>query len=454
MAGLDPANPTGTGIAKADSVRSNNPGEAGHDTADGQAVGMTPAADDLASRSAVAWLRTPIAVRERCHALLGLAAQDRLPHFELDAARLEDVANYVAAVTRANYPDLVIPYHSRWRHFETGSLDRWAAMASLLSKCDTAELVRIRIDLCTVSVLLDAGAGPAWTFHEPETGQRLARSEGLAIASFNAFRAGLFSGDPDRPLRVDADGLAVVSEAVLATAFQVSGSNPLVGLSGRAMLLRNLGSALRRQPDLFGREARLGRLFDFWQSHATDGALSATQILRTLLEAFASIWPGRLSLGGANLGDVWPHPMLHADGPGAGLVPFHKLSQWLCYSLVEVLEQSSIVVGGLDALTGLAEYRNGGMFIDLGVLRLRDPALAAVPLAAEHPLIVEWRALTVALLDRLAPMLRTRLGCSEADLPLARVLQGGTWDAGRKIARERRADGSPPLAVLSDGSIF
>jgi hypothetical protein len=39
-------------------------------------------------------------------------------------------------------------------------------------------------------------------------------------------------------------------------------------------------------------------------------------------------------------------------------------------------------------------------------------------------------------------------------LPLAKILQGGTWAAGRKIARERRADGSPPLRVVSDGTVF
>jgi hypothetical protein len=405
-------------------------------------------------RRIVAWLRTPQAVRERCHAVLRLAEQDRLAHFALDFARMDDVADYVAAVTRANYPDLAVPYHSRWRHFETGGVDRWGAMAPLLSACDAAEQARVRIDLCTVSVLLDAGAGPDWSFHEALTGQTLRRSEGLAVASLDAFRAGLFSGDPDRPLRVDANGLSRISEVVLADAFQVSAANKLVGLAGRAALLRNLGAALRRQPDLFGSGARLGNMFDVWQSYSAHGGLSAGQVLTTVLEAFASIWPGRLTLDRENLGDVWPHPMLHGEGPAAGLVPFHKLSQWLCYSLVEALEQSSIAVTGLDALTGLAEYRNGGLFIDLGVLRLRDPALATVPLAPDHPAIVEWRALTVALLDRLAPMLRARLGCSKAQLPLARVLQGGTWDAGRQIARERRADGSPPLAVISDGSIF
>lgn len=409
---------------------------------------------DHATRRVVAWLRSPEAVRKRCGVLLSLAEQDRLPHFVLDAARLDDVADYVAAVTRANYPDLAIPYHSRWRHFETGGIDRWAAMARQLADCDAAEHARMRIDLCTVSVLLDAGAGPDWIFYEHATGQRWGRSEGLALASLAAFRAGRFSSDPGRPLRVDAAGLSRVSDAALAEAFQVTPDNPLVGVTGRAALLRNLGNALRQQPVLFGREARVGRLFDFWQSSAAHGVLPAGQILRTLLQAFASIWPGRLALGGENLGDVWSHPSLNGDGPGAGLVPFHKLSQWLCYSLVEALEPSSIAIGGLHALTGLAEYRNGGLFIDLGVLRLRDPALASAPLAPGHAAVVEWRALTVALLDRLAPMVRARLGRTEDALPLACVLQGGTWDAGRKIARERRADGSPPLAVSSDGSIF
>jgi hypothetical protein len=136
------------------------------------------------------------------------------------------------------------------------------------------------------------------------------------------------------------------------------------------------------------------------------------------------------------------------------MVPFHKLSQWLSYSMIEVLEQASMPVAGLDALTGLAEYRNGGLFMDLGALRLRDPALAAEALEVHHPAVVEWRALTVALLDRLAPIVRDRLDVAAAEMPLACLLQGGTWDAGRKVARERRPGGAPPLVVISDGTVF
>jgi hypothetical protein len=401
----------------------------------------------------LAWLRSPEAVRQRCHALLELAEQDRLLHFRLDAARLDDAADFVARVTRENYPDLAIPYHSRWRHFEAGGVDRWAALAARLP-ADADEQARARIDLCTVSVLLDAGAGPAWSFREAETGQVLVRSEGLAAASVAAFRAGLFSAAPDLPLRVDAAGLARLTAPALARALQVTPGNPLVGLDGRAALLRELGTALRRQPHLFGTEGRPGRLFDLWRTQAGPRGVAARDMLVTLLQGLAAIWPDRPTLGGTALGDVWPHPRLAGDAPGSDLVPFHKLSQWLCYSLVEALEQSAVPVHGLAALTGLAEYRNGGLFLDTDVLRLRDPALAAASLPPAHPAVVEWRALTVALLDRLAPLVRARLGRSEADLPLARVLQGGTWDAGRRLARERRADGGPPLVVASDGSLF
>ncbi len=365
------------------------------------------------------------AVRERCNAMLALAEQDALPHFRLDATRLGHAADYVAAVISENYPDLSIPSHSRWRHFEASGIDRWGEMASSLPASDPVERARVRIELTVVSVLLDAGAGPAWQFREPETGQVLTRSEGLAVASLHAFRSGLFSSDPRHKLRADAVGLSRLTEQSLGAAFQVSCDYPLVGLSGRAALLRNLGAVL---------DGRLGGLLDEWRP-----PVSARDLLVTVLELLAPIWP-------RPLGDVWHHPSL-------GLVPFHKLSQWLCYSLVEVLEEAGLTVDDIDGLTGLAEYRNGGLFIDLGVLAPRDPAPRA-PLAVDHPAVVEWRALTVALLDRLAPMLRERLGRSAAELPLARLLQGGTWDAGRRIARERRPDGSPPLVVISDGTVF
>lgn len=406
--------------------------------------------------AAAAWLLTPEAVRSRAHAVLALAEADGLPYFALDLSRLDATAAYVADVVCAAYPDLRIPYHARWRHFAAGGVDRWPSLADELAPLGREEAARARVELCVVSVLLDAGAGPDWQYRERGTGLVLARSEGLAVASLHAFRAGLFAGDGRSP-RVDAAGLERVDADALGRAFQVGEANPMAGLDGRAALLRRLGAALRARPDLFGAEdARIGRLFDHLAAGST--SIAARDILIALLDGLGVAWPTRTVLAGRPLGDVWPHPGLGVDDGGppdaAGLVPFHKLSQWLAYSLVEVFEDAGIPVTGLDALTGLPEYRNGGLFLDMGVLRLRDPALAEAPLPPGHPAVVEWRALTVALLDRLASPLRARLGGDEASLPLARLLEGGTWAAGRRIAAERRPGGGPPLHITSDGTVF
>ena len=135
-------------------------------------------------------------------------------------------------------------------------------------------------------------------------------------------------------------------------------------------------------------------------------------------------------------------------------MPIHKLSQWLSYSLIEPLQWSGITVTDIDGLTGLAEYRNGGLFVDADVLRLRNPEEAIHPNPVDSELVVEWRALTVALLDEIAALIRKRSGLTIDEFPLARVLEGGTWAAGRRLAREKRADASSPIAIASDGTVF
>jgi hypothetical protein len=306
-----------------------------------------------------------------------------------------------------------------------------------------------------VSVLLDAGAGSAWRYRDPATGTEIGRSEGLALASLRMFEAGMFSADPADPLRADAERLAGLDAASLAAGFQADAANPLPGLDGRAALLVRFGRAVAGNPGVFARREapRPGGLFDFLVA-AWGERLPAPRILEALLVHLAEIWPGRLTLGGIGLGDTWRHPAVKRADATDGLIPFHKLSQWLAYSLIEPLQEAGIDVTDIDGLTGLAEYRNGGLFVDAGVIALRDPAAAARPNPVDAPLVVEWRALTVALLDRIAPLVRERLGVSEKEFPLARVLEGGTWAAGRRLARERRPDGGPPIRVASDGTVF
>ena len=143
---------------------------------------VQPDATDAARR-----LLSAGAVRERAHRLLAAGLEDRLDHFTVHTDRLDDCADAVVATIRANYPDLDIPFHARWRHFAAGGVDRWAAVAAAAPWPDDAAMARAAFDLAIVSVLLDAGAGSAWRYHEGRTGEIFTRSEGLAVASFDLF---------------------------------------------------------------------------------------------------------------------------------------------------------------------------------------------------------------------------------------------------------------------------
>ncbi|WP_334388251.1 URC4/urg3 family protein [Bradyrhizobium sp. AZCC 2262] len=395
------------------------------------------------------------AVRERAHRMLAIGLEDRLPSFRIDLGRMDDVVELVLETTRAAYPSFDVPFHSRWRHFFTYGIDRWADVASCFDWPDRAALARAEFDLAIVSVFLDAGAGPSWRYRDAKTRLTIGRSEGLGLASLGMFTGGAFSTAPHE-LRADADKLAALDVVELARGMQVRDDNPLVGLDGRADLLRRLGKLVASKPDIFGSHdtPRPGGLYDRLATLADGRKLPAPTILAELLQQLGPIWPSRLTLGGVALGDCWRHPAMTTADATSGLVPLHKLSQWLAYSLIEPLQRSGISVTDIDGLTGLAEYRNGGLFVDTGVLAFRDAGAAQQEHEVSSPLVVEWRALTVALLDRVADGLRHRLGRDATSMPLAKILEGGTWAAGRRLARERRPDASPPVKVISDGTVF
>jgi hypothetical protein len=388
-------------------------------------------AQDARGPHDLAYLRTPAAIRERAGQVLKFVEDGRSVWWQMDSNGLEQAVQATLAVTRRRFADpAAIPFHSRWRHFEAGGRDRWAALASRMAALPKDEVARRRIDLAVVSVLLDAGAGAAWSYLEHGTGETYARSEGLGVASFHMFASGAFSRDPKGdPLRVDAERLAALTPIDIAMGFQVKAHNPLVGLEGRADLLRRLGTVGLERP---------GVLFDVVQKDG--GTVKAASILAAVLDRLSPIWP-------LPMGDMWRHPAV-------GWVPFHKLSQWLSYSLAEPIESADLKVVELDALTGLPEYRNGGLLVDAGALRPKQSRLLTDTFKAGDEAIVEWRALTVALLDRIAGHVRLHLGLDAQRLPLVKVLEAGTWFAGRVLAAERRPGGGPPIAVESDGTVF
>jgi len=230
-------------------------------------------------------LLTATAVRSRAQMMLDVGLREGLTHFRIDLDRMEATADAVLAIIRKSYPSLEIPFHARWRHFVVDGVDRWGLQATPLSWPDRAARARAEFDLAIVSVLLDAGAGSAWRYRDALSGCEIGRSEGLALASLDMFANGAFSGHADDPLRVDADVLAGLTEAALARGFQVTATNPLLGLDGRADLLRRLGKLVAERKDVFGiaDTPRPGGLFDHLAAQAKNDTIEAPKILSEVL---------------------------------------------------------------------------------------------------------------------------------------------------------------------------
>ena len=403
-------------------------------------------------------LASPKIVRERAARIFERSSDDApASRLRIRMDKLEVATEYVVAEILRNYPTLQIPPHSRYEHLRAGGRDRIRELDDVIAELGPVERARAKTDLVIVAVLLDAGAGAQWSY--TEDGKSYARSEGLAVASYQMFRSGMFSSDAGHPCRVDANRLSKLTADDLRKGFQVSDSNPMVGLEGRAELLKKLGDSCRTQREFFGAAgdggaARPGYLVDYAFSQAKGDRVSAVTVLRALLHGLSGMWPPRAVVGGVAFGDVWHSPLLGDQPSFETLMPFHKLSQWLAYSLFEPFAEAGLVFYDERELTGLPEYRNGGLLLDLGVLELRDPADATRKHGPDSPLIIEWRALTIALLDRLAARVRGKLDKSESEMPLTQILQGGTWLAGRRIAAEKRPGATPPLDIESDGTVF
>ncbi|KAJ5360237.1 Protein of unknown function DUF1688 [Penicillium concentricum] len=436
-----------------------------------------------------AYLRSIHAVRERSNIVLEKAKRNQLNHFDVDMSKFEATASYVVSIIKRDYaPDYEnIPPHGRWQHFDVGGRPRInQLLQSWPSRIDAQERTRRLIDLFVVSVLLDAGAGNKWSYRSKESGKVFSRSEGLAVASLEMFKSGLFSSDPTEPCQVDGAGLKKVTAEVLAKGMQHSEQNPLAGIEGRTGLLVRLSDALNNQ-DFFGVDARPGNMLDYLLGHPSTLASSVpivpiTTLWSVLMDGLSPIWPpSRTQIDGVSIGDAWKCSNLPQSPPGQqweSIVPFHKLTQWLCYSIMVPMSKLMLIhFAGSDLLTGLPEYRNGGLLIDLGLLSLKpddmqrgidaykenaqikgQPNVEVAPLfCADDDVIVEWRAVTVGFLDDLLEEVNSQLGLkgSEDQLSLAQMLEAGTWKGGREIAEVSRPNTKePPIMIRSDGTVF
>ncbi|KAH8163795.1 hypothetical protein CIB48_g4475 [Xylaria polymorpha] len=347
--------------------------------------------------------------------------------------------------------------------------------------------------------------------------------------------AGIFSGNPDNKYQVDKDGLRKLTVEQLAKGLQSRPGNEVAGLEGRANLLLRLGDALAEKRDFFGDAGRPGDMLgacaliplrqnrvpdelysDYLLAHPTTQASSSPIIVlpvlwNVLMSGLAPIWPSsRTTINGVSLGDAWPcaampqapqrnrttssgsspptfspfpsttHSQAGGGATGAweAILPFHKLTQWLTYSLMQPMQSiMKIQFAGTELLTGLPEYRNGGLFIDLGVLTLKETDMergldhyrahytrtgtkgveVAPMFEPGDDVIVEWRGVTVGFLDKLCADVNVALRgeLQGGELTLAQLLEAGSWKGGREIAEVSRPNTKePPILIDSDGTVF
>ncbi|KAK4040866.1 hypothetical protein C8A01DRAFT_35136 [Parachaetomium inaequale] len=453
------------------------------------------------------YLRSLGAVRERCKIVTAKACRDELRHFDVDMQKFPDVVSFVANIIKRDYdaPFTSIPGHGRYQHFGVGGRDRIAhLLATWPEEIDNTEKCKRVMDLFLVSVLLDAGAGTEWSYKSIENGRVYRRSEGIAVATLDMFKTGLFSGTSNK-YQVDREGLRQLTVEKLAQGLQSGPGNEMAGIEGRAQLLIRLGRALENK-EFFGEDGRPGNMLDHILSHPSTQASSVIIVpmpvlWNVLMNGLAPIWPpSRTAINGVSLGDAWPcssmpqpaqspssptfSPFPNTTGqsngiaPWESILPFHKLTQWLTYSLMQPMQSiMKVQFAGQELLTGLPEYRNGGLFVDLGVLTLKPEdqerglqhyteycqrtgtgGVEVAPMFEPgDDVIVEWRGVTVGFLDMLTTdvnkALRNELAGNE--LSLAQVLEAGSWKGGREIAEVSRPNTKePPILIDSDGTVF
>ncbi|EOA81463.1 hypothetical protein ACJQWK_10658 [Exserohilum turcicum] len=426
----------------------------------------------------VKYLLSLSAVRERSKIVGEAAEAGKLSHFDVHEEQLAEAADFVTSVIKRDYgPDKfhTIPPHGRWQHFEVGNVPRISKLLEEWKQggCDDLETTRRLIDLFFVSVLLDAGAGDHWRYVEPGTEREYERSEGIAVASLYMFKSlGFAAAKNDKQPIVDGKGLQDLKTEALADGFQISDKNPMLGVDSRANLLRSLGKSLLSQPEIFGPEGRPGNVVDYMKKNsANPSSLDVLVFWDILQKLLIPIWPqDRTNVNGQPLGDAWPLSTLKTQTASSAdetafIQPFHKLTQWLAYSLmVPFTRILSLQWENASALTALPEYRNGGLFVDVGVLTLKPATLqrgisassdgTGLPaFSAGDDAIVEWRAMTLVLVDKLYKLVLQRM--HGVELSMAQLLEAGTWKAGREVAKMKRPDTkSSPIIILSDGTVF
>lgn len=424
-------------------------------------------------------------VRERCYKVQEAANRNRLNHFDVDQSKLEEMIQFVILIIKRDYDTPSdIPVYGRWRHFNIGGRQRLHSLMQSWTSLGQSPLEQTRklIDILVIACLMDMKPCQTYCYTEHSTGRVFKRKDGIAIAMLDLFLSGAFSTDPSIPHRVDSEGLVNFSLETLRNGLQFNENNSFVGIEERLEILNHLGHVLNTRKDYFGNEnQRPGNMMDYLLSHPSTiktkkGPLISIETIWPVVQEMGELWSAEEGIGGTpGLGDVWPCPAI-SNNKDDNLVSFHKLSQWIIYSIIEPMEKLlGATIEGDDLLTPLPDYCNGGFLIDTGFLTLKpvdndrgiknyhansllpyQPKVEVAPMFdMSDPVVTEWRALTVAYLDLVCERVRQSFGLSKKLLSLSQLVQGGTWSAGRELAEISRPNThEPPIVIKIDKRVI
>ncbi|POF34427.1 DUF1688 family protein [Roseibium marinum] len=399
----------------------------------------------------------PREVWREAHRFLDLAQAGTLAHVRVDLAKLGDALVTVLETTRENYPDFQIPPYGIWRDFEAGGIDRWGAMASARNFETAEDMLAAAADLAVLGTFMKTRHPQGWTFEDRMTGTSATGRQASALAAFHMFAAGSFSAEMTDPYRVDAETLIRLDAEELAFGLQWELADDAGLLEDMQRHLKRLGEALALRPDLFseGDAIRPGSLATRLAKDG-GGAVSAGTLLDHLLEALAPVWEGGAQEGEISLGDSFGHSALPAALPeeeSVIVVPFHLAAQEMVYALVEPFAWAGLEVAGLEDLTAPADEIHAALFVHTGAMAVRTAA-DELTFQEERDRMIELRAVSSALTDRLAELLRRELEVPADQLPLTCILEGGTHRAGRRILERGAGDLSKLGKFMNPGPVF
>lgn len=365
-------------------------------------------------------------IRERAWMLLAAAERGASDHFVPSPEAVGTVAFAMAEAIRARPAAAETPAEPErpalanlWQALRSGAPAALDTLGEAHAGGDPLARAKSGADLAVLHrVLAPGGLG----------------AESAVLADLvGSFAAGAWTAGSRGSAVLDAPGIGRVLAGDGSVALPETVAE-LLADTDRRQRLAQLAHGLEQQPELFGIEGRFGELVArlvSGPSPAADPAapagaaaagLHVQRVVDSLAPLIDPVVASTVRIGGRLAGDVWRHPLAWAEDRSRELVPFHTLLLALTLDLVEPLQEAGRPLVDLDQLPIPATRALAGDVLRLGLVRSRHAAVGRLRHPPGSDIVVELRALAVALADRLVDRLRAELDRNVRDLPVVRLI--------------------------------